>query len=393
VLLAVSPLVRSYVYSGNFDRVADALVLTLMSVRLLELTRRSWKITAFDWLLFGFLFFFAASSLYNYLAGNFYTSLFLLEAKLPLFSIALSIFYGKTIPEQLARRLSTFMVACFVFGLLAFLIASANHRLFLLNESNYMVVAAFLAIVGFMSARRIVPFSVSWFLCSAFLVAVIQASQSRTAVAIFLAYVVFLMVRKLSIPRASLISILAVLLYALVDRHLLDVLFRGLASAPLLEIDRFVFLREYLSYLNREGWQEMLLASNVGSYMSHNVYYMGWWVARQSAQHGIEFGLAPFNFHSGYLRLLSAYGLIPTLILLFYVIALLRSRGWVLVLIVSLSLVSMSTLHLSSVVPFLILAMILMPSRAGERRFALPRRQPQPGLRHEGSGFQQPRLR
>lgn len=364
-LVVVSPITAHFGYS-NYDRVIDTLMILTLIIRLTEISQTRFSFLASDaWFLGPFLFYFILASASEYYYGNFHLPLFVLEAKILVFLFLTRLFYQRPLISRVRRKkLSLFMFSCFLIGATIYLVAPSGARLHLLNESNYTILSLLFVALCVVHNFKLDSTQTKWWLLTLVLVGLTVVSRSRTGFAMLILYFIFNFASTRTLPLAIPVSLVAALAYITFGDYLIDTITRGAFNSGADHIDRFVFLKEYVFSLQDKPWYTFLISWNIADYYNEQVYYMSWWVAKQSAQHDIPFGLAPYNFHSAYLRLLSAYGVFITIALLGYVYQILRTTNMFVVALIFLAAVSMSVFYLSSVNPFVLLTLLTISNEA-----------------------------
>jgi hypothetical protein len=360
-LLLASPVLRALSGVDNFDRPLDALSVAFLLARIAE--SGSYPLPRTDRLLLGLLLLgFAVAAAANAATSPlFQFRLLLIDGKVVLFAVILWSFQNRPIAPRIARRSAKILFYAALLSIVAFLALSGfSQRLKLLDESNYMVVAIILIGATYFSdgtIRRDVAFFV-------LLVLVCVIARSRTGFAL-LAFLFFvpreLNARALLAPRRlalnlALLTGAAVALYV-TGGALIDFVARG--QTDIESVDRFIFFKEFV-YQWQQSRFGFWIANNIGTYLSQPPQYMQYWVAKLNSQQGIPFGLAPFDFHSMYLRLAANVGILPMLAaVLFLARVTARSIGARLTGVLLIAGISMSTFYLSAIVPFIIVAGLL----------------------------------
>lgn len=370
LLLALSPMLRALSVDFPYDRACELLVAILIAATLLARgfqVPQEWAGSAIV-----FVVFLLASALVNWqFSSLFHPTLVLLDTKVLLCVVSLWICGGVRLSEGARRRLSAIVYGGFVVAIVAFglLNAGSGRRLQLLDESNYMILALIISSVVLIDAWRIRVLSPGWLMVFAVLVGASILAHSRTGFATIALVGVGMLwaARKRTVVVA--LVYLTVLAVALDLEAALETLTRG--ETGLRDIDRVVFLRELWLQWSDRSLLEVLFGNSVGVYLSENTYGMHYWVARQSAAHGIPFGLSPFNFHAFFLRLPLDIGLVPAVAMMATLyVQLRRTASIYIVAVLFVSCLSMSVFYLSTVMPFIVLAQLVRP---------LPQAVPLPG--------------
>jgi hypothetical protein len=368
-LVVASP-ITARVGLTNYDRVADTLMFLILAVRLIEIGRTGLKILPSDgWFLGPFIVYFTFVCIAEYVLGNFYLPLFALEGKILLFLLTIRLFHDRPLRYLNNRAsLSVFVLACFMVASAIFVVMAPGQRLHLLNESNYTILSLLFVALCVIHNKQLDSRQTGWWFLMAALVAMTVVSRSRTGFAMLILYFVYSFTNKRTAALALPVGVAMVVVYIAFGDYLMDIVTRGALRTGVDRIDRLIFLQEYMSSVADKPWYNFFVSWNITDYISDRAYYMGWWVAKQSAQHGIPFGLAPFNFHAAYLRLLSAYGAVITIAFLFYVYHMLRPVGFPVVALIFLAAISMSVFYLSTVNPFVLLALLTISGRGPARQ-------------------------
>lgn len=362
LFLAASPTLRFMGASVPYDRICEGLILLLVGARLLmrrfELPR-FWSSSAALIMLYIML-----SGLLNsiYSAG-YHATLFLIDGKILLSVVALWIFGTTAITEKKDRvRLATLVYVAFTVGVITFGVLNfgSGERLKLLDESNYMMVALLITSVCYLEAREAKVLSTTWIVVFALLTIAAMLAQSRTGFAV-VAVVAGCMLWSNKKFWPIVVGIWAIAMVVVLDfEAFAESLTRG--QTDIAEIDRFVFLNELIYHWSQMNWWEVLFGNHVGTYLSDRTVGMQYWVARQSSEQNIPFGLAPFNFHAMIFRLPADIGLLPAVVVMFALFRILRMTvSPYIVAVLFISCLSMSVFYLSSLMPFLILAQLLRP--------------------------------
>jgi hypothetical protein len=364
-LLATSPVLRAIGVS-DFDRLLDGTTIVLLATRLLEMLA-SGRISNQRGFLVALMvggYFAAAGALNAVYNPLFQPALLLLDGKILLLVICLWAFGDRPIvSEQLRRRWSAVLLGACILGTALFVLtAQSGARLKLIEESNYMIVAFSIVAIVYFTSYRSKPGSLSWFAIFGFLAVACIVAQSRTGFAVVAGLAILHLASRRQFKwLLTLVLISATALLATGD-EIVETVTRGSTSVD--NIDRIIFLREYLAWTQSNPPATVLFGSHVGTYLTERPLYMDFWVTKQSAQHGIPYGLAPFNFHSAYLRILADFGVVPGLALLVAVVALMRrSMNMLVVIVVLIAAVSMSVFYLSSIMPLLVVAQLIRPAR------------------------------
>lgn len=365
LLLATSPVLR---LAGlvEFDRLLDAITLVLLLTRALEMKatpglsdRRGLL------LLLASVAYFIAAGMFNWLYSPlFQLKLLLLDGKVMLLLACLWAFADRPLlSERLARRWSTMLLGACVVGTALFAIVGQDGaRLKLVDESNYMIVGFSIIAIMYMDAHRTKPGSIIWFATFGFLAWACLIAQSRTGFAVVAALAIFLLMTRrrfgwlLTLALATIAAMLAS------GEEVVETVTRGRTSLE--TIDRFIFLQEYLAWAEANSPFTVLFGNHVGTYLTERPLYMNFWVENQSADQEIPYGLAPFNFHSAYLRVLADFGIVPAVAMLLAIYRFMkRSMNGLVVLIVFIGGISMSVFYLSSIMPIMVAAQLIRPAR------------------------------
>lgn len=360
VLNAISPILRAVSRGFSFDRACDALSVLIVGWAILEFIfrRRNWKLKLPVATLI-FAIYFSISVVIAISHDDFNWFLVFIEAKIFIFLLGGVFLTYRGIGRQSLNLVVNFLYGSFMFGALAFL-AVGRGRLTLLNESNYVVAALAILSLVLLRVRDVRIFSLIWWAVYGAYILVCIVAQSRTGFLMGAVYFAAAAIVSRRLVAMSAVVCLSVVIGTLfIDRILLTVS-RGAIGGGV-SIDRLVFLNEYLVYASARSWFALLFEFNVGKPLDTPVAFMHWWVAKESLAKGLPYAVSPFNFHSAILRFLSAYGFIPTLSLMLLCAAFMRSAGWFITVAVMISAASMSIFYLSSVVPFLFLAILAGP--------------------------------
>jgi len=363
LLLALSPFVRMLSVELPYDRACELLVALMVIwtvlARRLQLPRE-WAGTA----IFFTAFLLVSAAINSQFSSLFHPTLVLLDAKILLCIVAMWILGDIELSDTRTRKMLAGLVyGGFVVGVAAFGLLSigSGRRLELLDESNYMVLALVISSVVLIDAYRIKVMSFAWLALLAVLLAASLLAQSRTGfIAIGLVAVSMLWAanRRGVVLAVGFLALLA----AIVDMNgILAALTRG--ETDLEKIDRLVFLNEALLQWSNKTVSEILFGNSVGAYLSETSRAMNYWVARQSTEQGIPYGLAPYNFHALALRLPLDIGIVPSAILILSVsYRLYRTTSIYVTFALLISCASMSVFYLSTVMPFIVLAQLVRPT-------------------------------
>lgn len=370
LLLALSPVLRALSLEIPYDRICELLVASLIVSTLLAQrfqVPREWAGSAT--LISVFLL---VSALVNWqFSPLFHPTLVLLDSKILLCVIAMWLCGGVRLPDTARRRLSAIVYVGFVAAVAGFglLNAGSGRRLQLLDESNYMILALIISSVVLIDAWRIKVLSPAWLAVFAVLVSASMLAHSRTgfATVALVGLGMLWAARKRAV--VLVLGYLGLFVVMLDLDRVLEALTRG--ETDISDIDRFVFVRELWLQWSDRTVLEVLFGNTVGAYLSENTYGMHYWVRRQTAAHGIPFGLSPFNFHAFVLRLPLDIGLVPALAMMAALyVQLRRTTSIYVVVVLFVSCLSMSVFYLSTVMPFIVLAQLVRP---------LPQAVPSPG--------------
>ncbi|HVZ14741.1 MAG TPA: O-antigen ligase family protein [Bauldia sp.] len=337
----------------DFDRYLDILSLAFLLVRVVDFATHPPPRAGFvSIVLFFFLFGIVAAS--NLGAPLFNSTLFLLDGKILLFYACVWSFGNRRLDAAIdGGALSTIMLASYAAAVLVFfLYRGTSVRLALLDESNYMIVILFLLCILHFSYHP-PAFNKRTIAVYALVVLCCLLARSRTGFVLLLGFVFLPLVANRRYAYVFACAVLSLLAVIAAGDDLVQLLARG--QTDVTHIDRFVFLNELLAQWRGYSPWQLLFGNHVGTYLATQSYYMGYWVARQSAEQHIPYGLAPFNLHSAYLRIAADLGLALAAFFLIAVWRVLhRSIGLAATLVLFVSATSMSVFYLSALLPFVI---------------------------------------
>lgn len=368
VLFAFSPLVRAVSGITAYDRVLDGLTLLLLAIRLLEARVKplSWRHAPPFALAVGYILGTAAINSQQHPLFEF--RLLLFDGKILVLLACLWAFSNRPLlNDRLRRRWSSMMLWAFVVGTALFVIFGEDGaRLRLVEESNYMILAFSVVAVVYLDTHAAKPGGLRWLSVFLFLGIACLLAQSRTGFAIF----AVICIGSLGLSRRfgwlGAILLVAVLVAVAAGDTVFQTVARGASSID--EIDRVAFLQEYLLWARTQTPLEVLFGSHVGTFLTERPEYMWYLAERQATELDIPFGLAPFNFHSAYLRLVADLGVVPAAALLWLIYSTMRRSMHILVVVaVLMAAVSMSIFYLSSTMPILVLAQLLRPLKMSQK--------------------------
>lgn len=379
-LAAVSPTLGLISREWNhIDRPIDGLMILLGFARVVEISFFEKRIPKNLTLIFVFIlgYFFVSASVLA-LADQFSTTLFIIEGKILLLLSLLLLFQHRTLEGHSRLILRVFLTA-FVLAFLFWVVLGTGRRFGVINESNYAMLAYSLLVYTFIRVEKIRPLSRGWLLLVLISTLLVIGSQSRTGlllatVALFSPF----LYERLTVLRLYFYGAFIILMTYFIFEISPILVPRMAHLADFASVDRFIFLQNYLRVTAEQGPLAFILGGNVGNVVSNDLGTMQWWSLKQITKFSHELGIAPFHFHSGFLRLLSAHGLIFSGVIIFFIYRSLGRKNIVAMVLLLLAGISMSSLHLSAVIPFIVLTQMAhqyrTASTAGmQRKSSLPR--------------------
>lgn len=367
LMLIVSPITNAYT-SIEYDRYLDVLSILFLAVRAVELRRRSFSRSHF----LGFVFVsfvFIGGAVVNYIYGPLFNGkLALIDLKIYMFIIIAYLFVNRRIGDgELRKKISSVLLASFVVSIIIFIVLNGGRaRLKLLDESNYMMLDLFIVTIIVIDTYKLTALSRAWTLAIGILAVAAIYAQSRTGFTMIAVLVPLMLLREGRYWVLFAFIIVGILLAGAAGDQLVELLTRNQTQAD--KIDRVIFLQEVSAYWDRSSWREVLIGNHVGRYISESALYMGWWSERMSTQQNIPFGLAPFNLHSMYLRILTDVGVLPAIGVLYFIYSIMkRSVNIYICVALFMSAISMSVFYLSAVIPFIVIAQLLRPDLVDDR--------------------------
>jgi hypothetical protein len=363
-LLAASPAITRFSSLTNMDRILDAMMIAVIAIRFIEIVTLKERIKKSSLVGISIIvgYFAVSSSLLIYL-GSFSRILFFLEGKILLLLVALLIFENRRLPFKATQKLLTYFFYAFVVALATWIALGTGNRFAALNESNYTILGLSLVIFLIIRTKKCPPFSLTWNVMALAALPMLAFSQSRTGVGLLLVALGSAIFNTKFTPIRTYIYFAGAALSIIALMELLPIIAPRLANLTnVATVDRFVFLREFLTYLEHASVWSIIFGGNVANVISHELGSMQWWSLRQIFKFGHEFGIAPFHFHSGIIRILGAHGIVFGGLIAYFVYRILGRENRMVFVLLALASISMSAFYLSSVIPFILLA-LLTPRR------------------------------
>lgn len=365
LLLVLSPVMRRFLHIYEFDRFLDGLMIIAIMTRLTDIGRLGLPRRGLA-LAISLSAYFAVSATWNgFNDPLFQEKLVLLDGKLLLFVWVIYLFQNVIlINERDRKNLSLGAIISFFLAFALFVIFPSKERLTLLNESNYMILAMLMSAIVFFKVHGVATMSRLWLVVMFGVIGASVYAQSRTGFSMIFMFLAISVVAKLKFRVIPIVGLLLPAVVVFTNDDILAFLTRN--ESDLSSIDRFIFVTELVRYWASIDPVAVLFGNSVGTYLNTQPIHMGWWAAKLSADQGIPYGLAAFQFHAAYLRMPALLGVVPAIIVIAALFSLLLRRlpGQV-VLAIAIGGVSMSVFNLSSVLPFVLAGFLAFRTQSG----------------------------
>jgi hypothetical protein len=367
-----SPIVQRVFDFNSFDRLLEVILVAVACLRGVELLLKRGGLDSVLIALFAIiLLYFAIALSLRVLSGDLSLILFLIEGKILLFLSLLILFSGYRF-DRGGGRIVIILYCSFIVAGVLWKLLDFDFRIYILNESNYTILSIALLAFIIISYYDLRPFSIGWSLLFFTALPVVIMAESRTG------FVVMLVALGSSFwqaggSRTKRLGYSVVALALVVIAFLMSplVIPRMTQLLVLENVDRVIFFQEFLRVTSENGMAQLIFGGNVGNLVTYDLNRMEYWSLIQIEKFEHDYGVAPFHFHSAFLRMFSAHGLFITGIILLFVYRALGSLNWIAFIMLLLASLSMSTFYLSSVIPFMLLTVMIQGRVASGRRVAL----------------------